>query len=74
MGFHAVESHDEPCANEPWKTEVARGAITWSTTDSPLRWGTPYDFRFDANAQPIDSAMVSLGLCAPGASRDNVPR
>lgn len=66
IDFHAVESHGEPqYSNTPWSVSTANGAITWSTTDNPLRWGTIYNFRFDANAPPIDTTLT-LGLFEPG--------
>ncbi len=66
IGFHAVESHEEPqYSNTPWTVSTTGGAITWSTTDNPLRWGTIYNFRFDANAAPVDTTLT-LGLFEPG--------
>ena len=66
IGFHAVDSHDEPYSNEPWTGGVVNGAVTWTTTDNPLRWGTMYNFRFDANLPPADNTTVTLGLYEPG--------
>ena len=63
VGFHAVAHHDEevntadPDAvlidNAPWAFEVASNAATWSTLTNPLRWGTLYNFRFDADAPTL---------------------
>ena len=39
--------------------------ITWSTISNPLRWYTLYNFRFDANAPPVDT-RVTLGMFRPG--------
>ncbi len=60
-GFHAVESHDEPFANDPWTVSVTSSAVSWSTVSNPLRWGTLYNFRFDADSPPADTT-VTLGL------------
>lgn len=75
IGFHAVQHFDEPyntadadavpIENAPWVATVAGGAITWSTTTNPLRWGTMYNFRFDADVAPTDST-VTLGMFRPG--------
>ena len=65
IGFHAVESHDEPYSNEPWTAIVTGDAITWSTEGNPLRWGTLYDFRFNAD-YPAEPGIVTLGLHKPG--------
>jgi hypothetical protein len=62
LGFHAVEHHDEPfntaaldavsIDNDPWQGTIQSDSVQWSTTTNPLRWGTLYNFRFDANAPP----------------------
>ncbi|MHC4611075.1 MAG: thrombospondin type 3 repeat-containing protein, partial [Planctomycetota bacterium] len=70
IGFHAVEHHDEGVAgysNDPWTATAAYEAITWSTLDNPVRWGTLYNFRFDANVGPDpDDVTVTLGMFDPG--------
>ncbi len=66
VGFHAVDSHDEPYSNDPWDVEIANGAVTWTTVDNPLVWAAMYNFRFDANAPPDDLATVTLGMWEPG--------
>lgn len=63
--FHAVQSHGEPFSNVPWAVSVDPGSITWSTVDNPLRWGTLYNFRFDTDAEPIDTT-ATLGLFEVG--------
>ncbi len=75
VGFHAVEHHDEQyntvdddqveIDNAPWDWEVTDSAVTWSTTSNPLRWGTMYNFRFDATSEPADTT-VTLGLFRTG--------
>jgi len=74
IGFHAVRHHDEPVNepggvpidNNPWTSAVAGGAITWSTTSNPLRWGTLYNFRFEINSPPVVNLPITLGLFKPG--------
>ncbi len=65
VGFSAVASHDEPYSNTPWTSTVSSSAVTWSTTNNPLRWATLYNFRFDADAPPGD-VVATLGLYEPG--------
>ncbi len=73
IGFHDVDSHTgEPYALTDWTPVVAATAITWSTqpyTANPnanaIRWGTLYNFRFDADAAPVGS-LASIGLFKPG--------
>ncbi len=68
VGFHAVAHHNEGVAgynNDPWTWQVAGGAITWSTVANPIRWGTLYNFRFDADAEPGD-VTVTLGMFESG--------
>jgi hypothetical protein len=65
-GFHAVASHDEPeYDNEAWTATVADGRMTWSTDpfdtpalSNPLRWGTMYNFWFEANRAPVESVAT----------------
>jgi HYR domain-containing protein len=65
VGFHDVDYHSGDgidgvtTSGTDWTSTVLNGAITWSTQSSAvnpnanaLRWGTLYDFRFDANAPP----------------------
>ncbi len=76
VGFQSVRHHDEPfntadgdavaIDNTPWAGEVTSDAVTWSTTTNPLRWGTLYSFRFDADAPP-DTTSSTLGLFRPGS-------
>lgn len=72
-GFHDVEYFSGDGLNGSfsgvdWPVEIDAGAITWSTdlqTSDPnanaLRFGTLYNFRFDANAPPVP-ADVTVGL------------
>jgi hypothetical protein len=81
IGFHAPESHNEIYDNVPWTGEVSTECptsdrcVTWTTVNNPVRWGTLYNFRFDANVPPQDpqvagtetaNAVVTIGLFEPG--------
>jgi len=78
-GFHAVHHHDEPwnavggvpIDNAAWSVDVTGSQVVFSTTTNPLRWGTLYNFRFDADAGPGDS-QVTLGLFKPGSPTEVV--
>lgn len=76
-GFHAVRNH-APEANapnyssEPWQFLNADGLVRWSTEPYPLnpnanaiRWGTMYNFRFDAAGPPVP-ATATLTLFMTG--------
>gem|GEM_PF-2437025 len=80
VGFHAVESHDESFDNVPWTSTISTNCpvgnrcVVWETVNNPLRWGTVYNFRFDASAPPLPGpggdprgATLVLGLFDPGA-------
>lgn len=54
--------------NTPWVAVRAGGAITWSTARhednanaNALRWGTSYNFRFDADAPPTTYSGARSG-------------
>ncbi|MBI3834964.1 MAG: hypothetical protein HY287_11600 [Planctomycetes bacterium] len=71
VGFHAPlnqapEPHTETYSNDPWTPTVAAGAIRWDTETfaqnpeaNSVRFGTLYNFRFDADAPPqaVNSAV-----------------
>jgi hypothetical protein len=72
--FHDVNYHSgEPYANTDWPSNVGGGAVAWSSpqtfvqnpNSNALRWGTLYNFRFDANVAPV-SGNVTLGLFRTG--------
>ena len=73
VGFHDVDYHSGEIYDlTDWAHSVAPGSITWETESydvnpnaNALRWGTIYNFRFDANALP-DATEVTLGLFKPG--------
>ena len=66
QGFHDVDSHSgEPYSTVDWAMSVSGGNATWSTeafatnpNANALRWGTTYNFRFDADAPPSFSQMT----------------
>lgn len=76
VGFNDVESHSgEPYALTDWSSSGlgASGFFTWSTTSfsanpnaNALRWGTTYNFWFEADAPPAP-ANVRLRLFKPGS-------
>jgi hypothetical protein len=84
IGFHDVDYHSgDPYDGTDWSSTVAGGTVTWSTTDfatdpnaNALRWGTMYNFWFDADLPP-DPETVVIGLFKPGTPTgtnvDNVP-
>ena len=67
IGFHDVDYHSgEPYAGTDWTVTTGGGEIVWATQTqaqnvnaNALRWGTLYNFRFDANSGP---ATADLGL------------
>jgi hypothetical protein len=69
VGFHDVDYHSgEPYDNTDWGVTVGADSVTWETTPhaqnpnaNALRWGTLYNFRFDANAGPAQAA-AQLGM------------
>ncbi len=73
IGFHDVDYHSgEPYDQTPWQAVITNDAITWSTDDfainpdaNALRWGTMYNFRFDANA-PAEQLAITIGMFRPG--------
>ena len=57
-----------------WPPAVTGSAVSWSTSTfgqnpnaNALRWGTTYNFRFDANAPPV-AGTATLGLFKSGGS------
>jgi hypothetical protein len=73
-GFHGVSYHSgEPYSNTAWVQTEGSGFVTWTTPESyavnvnssALRWGTMYNFWFEATTAPV-SGQVELGLFKPG--------
>jgi len=63
IGFHDVDYHSgEPYSLTDWAATQAGGNLTWQTETfatnpnaNALRWGTLYNFRFDATTGPLPS-------------------
>jgi cysteine-rich repeat protein len=73
VGFHDVAYHSgEPFDGTDWANAVGGGEIRWSTTPyatnvnaNALRFGTLYNFRFDANRPPA-ATLIRLEMFKPG--------
>lgn len=73
FGFHDVEYHSgEPYSGLDWSVTTSASEVTWATEDfavnpdaNALRWGTLYNFRFQANVPPV-AAVATVGLFKPG--------
>ncbi len=73
---HYVASHGEGLSNAPWDIAIGVDSITFScdnyATDpnaNALRWGTLYNFRFEADAG-ADYVTATFGLFKPGPVGD----
>ncbi len=74
VGFHDVDYHSgEPYSLTDWTPTQGGGAITWATETeaqnpnaNALRWGTLYNFRFDADAPPA-AVDATIGLFKAGS-------
>jgi hypothetical protein len=73
IAFHGVPHHSgEPYATAPWSGVRSGGEIVWSTQShaenanaNALRWGTMFNFRFDAASPPVE-VVGSLAYFLPG--------
>jgi len=73
LGFHDVDYHSgEPYDLTDWSGAVGSGVVSWQTQTfavnenaNALRWGTTYNFRFDADQAPGE-VNVTVGLFRPG--------
>jgi hypothetical protein len=74
IGFHDIDSHSgEPYSIADWPGSESGGSVSWATQtvgENPnanaIRWGTTYNFRFDANSAPVD-AVATIGLFRAGS-------
>ncbi|MEW6250414.1 MAG: hypothetical protein AB1716_07190 [Planctomycetota bacterium] len=74
VGFHDVDYHSgEPYDGTDWPGQVVAGGVQWQTAAygvdpnaNALRWGTLYNFRFDASVGPQFVREVELTLFQPG--------
>ncbi len=73
-GFHDVDYHSgEPYDNTDWTVSVTPLAVEWSSpqtyaqnpNSNALRWGTLYNFWFQANTPP-QNVDATIGLFRPG--------
>lgn len=72
-GFHDVDYHsDEPYESTDWTSQFMGGVQAWVTDKfatnpnaNALRWGTLYNFRFDADSPPT-TGEIQIGLFKPG--------
>jgi hypothetical protein len=74
VGFQAVFSHGGPLENDPWQAVTGNGRVTWAAKTfqqtpnaNAIRWGTMYNFWFEAEGSP-GRADASLGRFKPGAA------
>lgn len=79
IGMSAVFSHGEPWSNDPWQSKVENGRLIWATKSfqesqnaNAIRWGTTYNFWFEAEAPPVQADAV-LGRFKPGNGPATVP-
>ncbi|MCG8408509.1 MAG: hypothetical protein MI923_25185 [Phycisphaerales bacterium] len=78
IGFHDVDYHSgEPFDNTDWNNAVNPTSVIWSSPQSfaqnpnsnALRFGTMYNFSFDADKAPAQGIMT-IGLFRPGSPTD----
>ncbi len=74
VGFHDVDYHSgEVYDNTDWVASAGSSSLKWASTQTfsenpnanALRWGTMYNFWYDANAGPTPGG-ASMGLFVPG--------
>ncbi len=73
IGFRGVPGHSgDPYSSAAWTSQLGGGELAWRTQTfsqnpfaNPIRWGTLYNFRFEADAAPT-TANATLELFAPG--------
>ncbi len=79
IGFHDVAYHDGDgnssinYTGTDWVGTLSGGAVNWAcetqavnNNANAIRWGSTYNFRFDANTPP-QSGTLTLGIWKPGA-------
>jgi hypothetical protein len=81
VGWHGVDTHsedtnpaDQNSRNAAWTIQNNSGVVAFSSPvaydgnnrhGNFLRWGTLYNFRFDANVAPVNTGQVTLGFYKP---------
>ncbi len=74
VDFHGVAWHSgAPYDNSPWEAQHENGMLTWATDPitenvnaNALRWGTLYNFRFTADAPPVEGE-AEIGMFRSGS-------
>ncbi|MCP4589569.1 MAG: hypothetical protein GY842_02370 [bacterium] len=74
-GFHDIAYHSgNPYDDDDWSSELAGDVLSWEspaggTKGNAVRWGTTYNFRFDADAPPsaVDATVVLLKSGTPAS-------
>lgn len=86
LGFHDVSYHSGDLTDgTDWSGAAVGGEVRWTTTDfavnpnaNAVRWGTLYNFRFQASSPPMDGEvrleMFRPGLPASLTAAARVPR
>jgi hypothetical protein len=82
IGFHDVDYHDGDGNGSvtfngtDWAGVRNAGSVSWAcetqivnNNANAIRWGTLYNFRFDADAGPV-AGVLTLGLWKPGTPTD----
>jgi hypothetical protein len=76
IGFHDIDPHSgEPYDASDWSSVRTVDGVIWSSPETydqnmnsnALRWGTLYNFWFDADAPPTES-QAEIGLFRPGVA------
>jgi hypothetical protein len=75
---HSGVAAEDATRNAVWIQTIGSSSINWAspnsysaaspTLGSYIRWGTLYNFRFDANVAPINTGQATLGYYIPDAS------
>jgi hypothetical protein len=77
VGQTIVNHHSgEPYSTSGWTFSQSGGVATWTTQSfaenanaNALRWGTMFNFRFDADVPPAN-VLATIGLFKPGSAAD----
>ncbi len=76
IGFHDVDYHSgEVYDNTDWVMNETADGVRWrspqtfaeNANSNALRWGTMYNYWFDASTAPDPNGVMTLGLFRPGA-------
>jgi hypothetical protein len=79
--WRGIDSHsgfpaEDATRNAPWTQTIGSNYIEWAapvafdptkpTEGNGLRWSTVYNFRFEADVEPVAAGEVTLGFFKPG--------